>query len=257
MRRLRPTTPFIAPSLGLLALLGFGAGCDLLPDEQHRSVINLYAAHTPTPENGIFPDHGPEGYRRNFPNDLGWKIDLGAAVITTSRVSVIPCGQADGHDVDMYFGPCAEDFIAIRDGTTVGLGAVTATDGYYCSIEVEFDNYYLPEEDSQHAVPGVSEIVGNSIHISGTASNNSGDTVDFAFTSDQPLKISIDISNLEEGGSPVRLSDENFAKKLTIAKVYDRMFDGIDFATFTQADLEAAILSSIENDTYAVIGTKL
>ena len=72
--------------------------------------------------------------------------------------------------------------------------------------------------------------------------------VDFSLETDATVVARLDISELDDG-EPVRLDNENFARNLTLLKTYDQFFAGIDFATATQADLEAAVLANLEFGT--------
>jgi hypothetical protein len=219
--------------------------------------VRFFASHAGTPGPDGYPVYGDAQTTRVFYNDTGWQIALHTARVTTANVHFVRCEAQTGTAIEMFWGPCPEAFIATDDLESVPLGAVSVTDGAYCTIDVSFAPFIPPVDGEPHIVGGDEMIEGNTIVISGVARRGEPPMVEevpFEIVSDASVVAHVDVSKLE-GGLPVRLEDEKFARDLTIIKTYDTFFDGIDFATATPADIEAAILTSLERDTFGYNGT--
>lgn len=226
--------------------------CGLLDSlEDDGSLVNMYVSHHATPRDGEFPDYGMEEAPRRFTNDQGWEITLAEAYVTVSAVQVMQC--AGGATlVDLYWGPCAEDFIRISDGNPLGIGAAQVPAANYCQVAVLFGPFDF-QVAAGHEIPDNELVDGTTVYLRGQATKGE-ESVNFEWSTSKTLEVYLDISTLENGGPVVISHDENFPQDLTIGKPYDAFFEGIDFANYSDADLEAAVVSSLELDTRAHFG---
>ncbi|KIG16410.1 hypothetical protein DB30_04454 [Enhygromyxa salina] len=241
----------------LVAIASPGCGLVDLIDGDPVATVRFFATHAGTLTPDGYPNYGDSQTTRVFFNDTGWQIALSEARVTTASVHFVRCQQQTGTAIEMFWGPCPEAFIATDDLESVPLGAVTVNDGVYCTIDVNFAPFIPPEGGDEHIVGGDPMIEGNTLVIRGVARRGEApmiEEVPFEIVSDASVVSHVDVAKLE-GGLPVRLEKENFARDLTIIKTYDTFFDGLDFATATPADIEAAVLTSLERDTYAYDGT--
>lgn len=233
-------------------------GCGLvdLIDGDPVATVRFFASHAGTADADGYPDYGDSETTRVFYNDTGWQIALSQAYVTTANVHFVRCMEQKGTAIEMFWGPCPEAFISTDDLASLPLGAVTVTDGAYCSMDVSFAPF-IPPAGGEHIAVGNQMIRDNTLVIVGVARRGEPpmtEEVPFEIVSDATVVSHVDISTLE-GGLPVRLENENFARDLTIIKTYDTFFDGLDFATASPADIEASVLNSLERDTFAYNGT--
>lgn len=254
MPRLRRRLLFTLP-----LLLGVTTGCrafvDLL-DGESEATVKMFAAHAGTPGEDGFPSYGDSENARVFVNDQGWEITLAEVYVTTAEVRLVKCSADAGTAIEMFWGPCAENFIAYDDRQTLPLGAVTVTDGEYCRVDVSFAPYVADASASEHIVPDNPAIEGNTVFVRGVARRGDAEEVQFELTTDETVVAQIDISTLE-GGGPMTLHEESFPRDLTLLKTYDSFFMGVDFATAGDADIAAAILAGLELDTRVYDGTTI
>jgi hypothetical protein len=244
----------------LLALGTFLAiaspGCAL--DWEGDATVRFFATHAGTPSvEGIYPDYGDEETTRVFVTDMGWQIDLTEVFITTAEVRFIRCQESTGTPIEMFWGPCPESFVSTDDLESVPLGAVSVDDGRFCGIDVVFGPFVPPPDGDEHIAVGNPLIEGNTFVVNGFARRGEPPMIEeypFSIVSDVEVIAHLDTSTLEDDG-PIVLEKENFPRDLTIIKTYDRFFDGIDFASATSAELEAAILSGLERQTVVFDGT--
>ncbi len=242
----------------LFASSGCGALTDLL-DGDSVATVRMFATHAGTPGDTGFPDYGDSLTTRVFMNDLGWQLSLSEVYITTAEIRLVPCAADVGTQIEMFWGTCAEDFIAADDRESVALGAVTIDDGDYCRVDVTFGPYMRTEGSDEHINPANPMIEGNTILINGVARRGMGpelEEVPFQLLSDAVVTARANIAMIENG-RPLTLEDENFARDLTILKTYDTFFQGVDFATATPADIEAAVLAALEHDTRVFPGSTI
>ena len=242
-----------AAALCLLPALG---ACSLLDGlEDDGSLVNVFVSHHATPRDGEFPNYGTEENPRVFTNDQGWEITLAEAYVTIIGVDVVAC-SGNATNVDLYWGPCAEDFIKTQDANVVGVGGVQVGAANYCGMTVgfgPFDFEAAEDGDSAHELPDNELVDGTTVYLRGVAEKD-GEMVQFEWSTSKTIIVPLDISTLEAGG-PVKIKhNENFPKDLTIGKTYDTFFSGIDFANYTDADLAATVESSLELDTRAHLG---
>jgi hypothetical protein len=234
-------------------------GCALVDLIDGDSVANvrIFATHAGTKTDDGYPSYGDESTTRVFYNDTGWQIALSEAHVTTADVQIVRCQESKGVAIEMFWGPCPEAFVATNDLESLPLGGVTVSDGAYCALDVTFAPYVPPVGGETHIALGNQMIDDNTLVIIGVARRGMPpmlEEVPIEIVSDAIVTAHVDISRLE-GGQPVRLEDERFARDLTIIKTYDTFFDGIDFSTATPADIEAAVLNSLERDTVGYDGT--
>jgi hypothetical protein len=232
------------------------SGCEGLFKES-TSTIKIFATHSGTPDETGFPEYGDAGSTRVFMNDMGWEVALGEVYVTTAEVRLIRCEEDDGTPIEMFWGTCPEDFVRYDDRETLPLGAVTIADGSYCGVEVVYGPYVEDGDDDEHTNPENQAVIGKTVLLAGVARREIGDgmleEIDFSVETDASVIATVDISELVDG-EPVRIDDENFARNLTVLKTYDQFFAGIDFASATEAEIEAAVLASLEFDTHVFDG---
>ena len=244
------------------SLLVAGSGCgeliDLL-DGENESTVRLFATHAGTPGDDGFPDYGDSITTRVFTNDMGWQLSLAEAYVTTAEVRLVECSASLGQAIEMFWGACPEDFVGADDRESVALGAVTIGDGEYCRVDVTFGPYVPSAQSEEHINPSNPMIEGNTILIVGTARRGEGATLEevpFQIVSDASVTARANIAEIENG-RPLTLEDEDFPRDLTILKTYDTFFAGIDFSVATPAELEAAVLAALEQDTVIYPGSEI
>ena len=240
----------------LLALTTTGCGLEELFDGESVATVSFYATHAGTLGPDGYPDYGDFETTRVFDTDMGWQVSLAEVYVTTAEVRLVECGSG-GTPIEMFWGPCPEDFINANDLDSVPLGAVTVDDGDYCGVDVVFGRFVPPPEGDNHVAVGNPMILDNTIVVIGTARRGEGDDLEeipFEIVSDAKITARLDISKIDDNG-PLHLEDENFTRELTVIKTYDTFFDGVDFAVDGPAEIEAAILNALEYDTHPFNGT--
>jgi len=248
-----PMTPphRFAALLGLLMpLVG---GCDpqsWFDDVQHeRQLVDVLVTHHATPENGSFPDRGGDGESRIFVTDEGWEVQLLEAIVVTSATTLHQCD--DGPiEIDMYWGALPED-ISQRDLDALTLGSTKVESAEFCALTVHYGPY-VPGAD---AAPRSNEAIdGATIYMKGGASKD-GVVVEFEIRVVDALDVDLDLSRVSHGAPLSVDGKQGFPTELTVAKTYDRLFDGIDFATVAQPDLEAQVLAMLAMETRVSLGS--
>jgi hypothetical protein len=243
--------------LALASLLTIASsGCTLFSGES-VATVRFFTTHAGTPDEMGYPNYGEMGTTRVFMTEDGWLISLSEVYVTTSEVHMIRCGEPKGTPIEMFWGPCAESYIATNDLESLPLGAITIEDGEFCQIEVAFGPYVPPPGGDEHVAVPNEAIHGKTFVVTGTARRGEGPTLEeypFTIESEQLVRTALDVSKID-AGKPLRLEDEQFPRDLTIVKAYDHFFDGIDFASATPQDLEAAVLAAITNDAIVFDGT--
>jgi hypothetical protein len=247
------------PFLALCSLLAIGVpGCaDLFGPSV--ATVRFFATHAGTLGVDGYPDYGDYETTRVFVTDMGWQIALSAVYVTTADVRLVGCAEPSGTPIEMFWGPCPESFVTTNDLESVPLGAVTVDDGSYCHIDVVFGPFVAPPGGDEHIAVGNQLIQDNTMVVIGVARRGEGATLEevpFQIVSDAVVTARANIATIENG-RPLTLQDENFARDLTILKTYDTFFDGVDFATAKPADIEAAVLSALEQDTRIYPGSEI
>lgn len=238
-RRISTLAALLVPTLAL------ASGCDLLEQlTKHTGIVDVFAASHGTPdEQGNLPTRN--GEQLIFVNDMGWEIFVDEAYVTTAGVTLQAC-DGERFDVELYWGPLAEDIGQTADSKIAGLGGVRADSGTYCELQVE----YAPMAED---VPN-PDAAGTTVYLTGSALKD-GEHIDFLWKSAVEVHVDIDITAIE-AGKPFRISeDQQFSKKLTVSKTYNRFFDGVDFAeVLTQSDIDALVAASLKDGTIARLG---
>ncbi len=237
-------------ALLLLPILGSSTGCidDFFNSLSQSSVIvDMFATTHGTPDSqGDLPERN--GGQLVFANDQGWEVYLDDAYVTTTALSLHAC-NGERFDVEMYWGALAENIPEHGDYEVLGVGGVRATEGSYCSLLVE----YGPSDGGMDN----PDAVGSTVYLAGTAIKGE-QMVEFVWKTELAIDVDVDISEVD-GGDPFHVGDSEFvSKKLTVAKTYDRFFDGVDFAevgSLAQADIDALLTDTLNHQTAAFIGT--
>lgn len=242
-----------------VALLLAGSGCSELFNGKSVATVRLFATHAGTPTDDGFPDYGDSITTRVFTNDLGWQLSLAEVYVTTAEVRLVECSASSGQAIEMFWGARPEDFVGADDRKSLALGAVTLDDGHYCHVDITFGPYLPSPRSADQPKPKNPMIEGNTILIVGTARRGEGATLEevpVQLVSDATVTARADIAEIDNG-QPFTLDDEHFPRDLTILKTYDTFFDGIDFSVATPADIEAAVLASLERDTVIYPGNEI
>ncbi|NVB42124.1 hypothetical protein G6O69_30150 [Pseudenhygromyxa sp. WMMC2535] len=245
----------------MLAAVSMSTGCRLaeLFDGTSVATVKVFATRAGTPSDDLqFPDHGDAGSNRVFVNDMGWQVSLDEAYVTTAEVDLVRCAS-EATPLEMFWGPCAEDFVITDDRTTLALGAVTVDDGDFCRLDVTFAPYMIVPESEQHVKPSNPAVEGNTVYIVGVARMGEGDDlveVPFEVITAASVTAELDLSEIDDN-RPLHLEDELYPRDLTVLKTYDTFFEGVDFATASPAEIEAAVLSALELDTRVYNGARV
>jgi hypothetical protein len=222
----------------------------LFDDVQHdRTLVDVMVTHHATPENGSFPDRGGDGEMRVFLTDEGWEIQLLEAIVVTSATTLHEC-ESDSVDLDMYWGAVPEDF-SQRDLDALTLGSAQVESAVFCGLTVHYGPY-LPGDD---AAPRSNEAIdGATVHMKGGATKD-GVTVPFEVRVTEAVAVDLDLSLIDHG-APLKVEGtQDFPTELTVAKTYDRFFDGIDFTSVAQEDLNAHVLAVLTLETRVSLGS--
>lgn len=244
-----PLTRIARQVLPVLALpvLAFASGCELLDQfEDGGGLVNFYSAHHATARDGEFPQKDASFIE--FDTDTGWHVILTEAYVTTTAITLQRC-SGEAVAVDFYWGEVCESMID-PDLFGSGIGAVETDEGNYCSATVVYGPYTAGENTEGH------NPTGDSVYLRGAAEK--GDAhVPFEIRATGTVAVTVDISDLVDGGPLIIDHDQYFAKELTIAKTYDRFFDGIDFNEMDSMDFESILLDTLEFETHIVAGTEV
>ncbi len=237
--------------IGAIALLGLVSttGCedffDAFKPGTGRTLVHVFSTHHATPENGVVPDRGGDGEVRVFDNDMGWTVHLANAIVTTRAVTLERC-DGNAMAVDPYFGSFAENFTSEDLGRST-IGGVQLGRSELCSMTVHYGPFDATTDEAPEDVDP-DDLDGATLLVTGWATRGE-DTVPFAFESSASLDVHLDLSVMADG-EPVRVTgDEAFPVELTLAKTYDRLFDGVEFDTAEEADLVAGTLAMLELET--------
>lgn len=243
--------------LRIVPVLAFAsaAGCGLIDLGERTSVVEIYGMHSGTPDGPVVPDYGLVENPRNFTTPDGWDIELFQGYLTTTALQLVSCDGSHAATFEMLFGACAEDFIRVADSSPIPMGLVDTEDASYCTLVVQFGNYYpLPPDDPAHDPPESEEISdGATYHVLARASKEGFEDVDIEVTSDSVFEVALDISAFANGG-PLVLDEEPVEYQLTVAKLYDRWFAEMDFENGSQSDHEAALREGIQNGLRPLVG---
>ena len=167
----------------LVPTLVFATGCDFLDQlGQHTGIVDVFAASHGTPdEQGNLPTRN--GEQLIFVNDMGWEIFVDEAYVTTGGVTLQAC-DGERFDVELYWGPLAENIGETADNELEGLGGVRANSGTYCELLVE----YAPTAE-EVANP---DAAGTTVYLTGSALKD-GQHIDFLWKTSVEVEAEVDI----------------------------------------------------------------
>ncbi len=238
-----------AAALALAASALITGGCDLIDafSDPGDTLITVFANHHATPENGAVPHRGDAGDYRVFENDEGWTVQLTDGLITTSGVTLHRCDGAQA-PVEFYFGSVAEDLrSADLDRRTLGGTEVGASE--FCGVTVHYAPFSA-QRDEAPASMDAAVVDGLTVYLAGVAEKD-GQRVPFTIEVEQSVDAFADLS-----ARPLRIrGNESFPIEMTVSKTYDRFFDGVDFDTLDEDDLEAQALAIVELETRVDVGS--
>ncbi len=248
--------------VGALCCVALLAGCEALSGYSVQTVLNA-AHHGARGKDGALPDYGGDMEARVFTNDLGWKIVLSEGTVVTTAASIEPC-EGDAVKLGMPFGPYPESLLE-TDAAVTDFALTELKSGEYCNLIVEYGRYQAAvaamAEEQPFPVPPGKDVEGASIYLAGTASlpDGMGDmtNVNFAFRSEQTVRVELTMKTLEDGGPWTITGDEPNARSLTVAKTYDEFFTGVDFSTLDRATFEKELPARLAAQTRIVLGTTI
>lgn len=252
---------FTARTLAAAAVLSFtsvfGSGCDLVEafKNEGTTLVQLMVTHHATPRDGVFPEQNV-GDAATFETDEGWTVNLRTAYVTTTTASLHECGGATV-DFDSFRGPLPEN-INDDDLDLLTFAAVEVEASTFCGMTVEYGPFVADDETARAYAMGddASKIRNATYYFEGRATKD-GVIVDFELAGNDSVEVALDLSTVMNGG-PLRISaDEAFPVELTLSKTYDRFFDGVDFSSFDEADVDANIMAVLELETRVAFGTRV
>jgi len=254
---------FTARTLAAAAALSFtavfGAGCDLIEAFQNggkgTTLVQLMVTHHATPQDGTFPSLSV-GEAATFETDEGWTVSLRTAYITTASASLHECNGGTV-EFESFHGPLPED-INSEDLDLFTFAGVEVEASSYCGMTVEYGPFVADEETARAYEMGddANKIRNATYYFEGVATK--GDQrIDFELTGDGTASADLDLSTIMNGGSLKISADEAFPVDLTLSKTYDRFFDGVDFSSFDEADVDANIMAVLELETRVAFGTRV
>jgi hypothetical protein len=246
-----------AAALSFTAL--FGSGCDLIEaiggGGKGTTLVQLLVTHHATPQDGTFPSLSV-GEAATFETDEGWTVSLRTAYITTASATLHECG-GEAVAFDVFNGPLPED-MNDEDLDLLTFAGVEVEANSFCGMTVEYGPFVADDETARAYEMGedANKIRNATYYFEGVARR--GDvSVTFELTGNDTAVTDLDISTIMNGG-PLRISaDEAFPVDLTLSKTYDRFFDGVDFSSFSEEDMDANIMAVLELETRVAFGTRV
>lgn len=243
-----------------VAMLGL-ASCEALLNP--TTTVSLAISHHGTrDENGVLPNFGEADKARVFVNDMGWEISLSEAVIVMTAAQIESC-TGESFDFVLPYGPFPEYQLSL-DQDVVDFATLDLPEGTYCKLRVEYGRYQaaLAQQafDTPYAVEGNAPVEGRTIYLAGTAADVAGDgtVVNWGLETANTEIVELDLSKSQDGERPFTVTGkEPGGKALTVAKTYDAFFQGIDFAAWDEAAVEARLLSVLSAETYVVVGPQV
>jgi hypothetical protein len=236
------------------------AGCGAFDRfEDGGATVFVFATHHATPEDGTFPGRGEEDMPRVFDTATGWRVTLLEAYVTISAVTLVACNGSE-RELNMFWGPCPED-LKDEDLATLTVAGNRANEGDYCGLRVTYAAYQTPvvdenADETRHETPTNPAVQGATVYLRGGAQLGDGDFTQFELSTPETVVVELDLSDIEGEGRPLHVAHrEDFPKELLVSKTYDRFFDGIDFASFDPADVQARLPLVLEEETRISEGT--
>jgi hypothetical protein len=246
----------LAGAMALMMLAGCGA---LERFEDGGATVFVFATHHATPENGAFPGRGAEDMPRVFDTAEGWTVTMLEGYVTISGVALIGCNGRE-HELDMFWGPCPED-LKEQDLATLTVAGKRVPKGDYCTLRVTYAAYETPivdedHEETRHETPSNPAVQGATAYLRGGAQLGEGAFTQFELATAATVVVDLDLGSIEGEGRPLNVAHrESFPKELLVSKSYDRLFDGVDFASFDPAATAAMLPDALEENTHVSLGT--
>lgn len=243
---------FARHHIAALAVIGTVTlpGCEFIEEltGPGDTVVDVFAAHHQSANEGEFPPPAPV---IELDTDMGFHIVLSEAVITTQSVSIEHC-NGSVQPIDMYWGALPEDVVLDDDLALTGVGGVTLEAGDYCGVLVEYGPFMGPNGPDDHDL-ATEEAAGKTVYLRGAAYIGDDIQIPFEWSTSIALMVRVDLSE-----DPLHISgNEAFDEKLTVTKTYDRFFDGVDFQTLSDGDIDDLLLDTLVNETRVVKGTSI
>ena len=251
------TARTLAAAAALTFTAAFGSGCDLIDafKNEGTTLVQLMVTHHATPQNGTFPSLSV-GDAATFETDEGWTVSLRTAYLTTASASLHGCSGGTV-DFDTFNGPLPEDINA-EDLDLLTFAGVEVEASSYCGMTVEYGPFVADDATARAYEMGddANKIRNATYYFEGVARKGEV-SVDFELTGNGTAVAELDLSTIHSGG-PLRItSDEAFPVDLTLSKTYDRFFDGVDFSSASQEDMDANIMAVLELETRIAFGTRV
>lgn len=224
--------------------------------------VSLAISHHGTRDaNGVLPDFGEPDAARVFVNDKGWEITLAEAIVVMTAAQIESCA-GESFDFELPYGPFPEYQLA-QDQDVVDFALVDLPEGTYCKLRVEYGRYQsaLAEQafDTPYSLKGHAPVEGLTVYLAGYAEDlvNGNEVANFGFETNQTAIVELDLSKAEDGRPLAITGKEPGGKALTVAKTYDKFFDGVDFVGYDKAAIEARLLEVLKAETYVVVGPQV
>lgn len=226
------------------------AGCDVDSVVDSRAHVRILAVHHGTPDPaGDYPDYGADEKPRIFTNDQGWEITLFESYFVLTGVAVGRCGGGNERwqTFDMHFGTWAEN-VRDEDLSPRAIASADLPGAHYCDMQV----LYGPFEDTTVAEsPDTAGVVGHSAYVQGQAVRDGSDPIAFEVAIPDEILVELDLGAMSPEGDPLRIEgSENLQTDIVVAKTYDRVFDGVDFSNFSDADLRQRLTRFLRSETH-------
>lgn len=227
--------------------------------EDGGATVFVFATHHATPENGSFPGRGEEDMPRVFDTDSGWTVTMLEGYVTIAAVTLIACNERE-LDLNMFWGPCPED-LKDQDLATLTVAGNRADEGDYCGLRVTYAPYETPvvdeeHDETRHETPSNPAVQGATVYLRGGAQLGDGEFTQFELTTSETIVVDLSLEDLEGEGRPLNVAHrEDFPKELLVSKTYDRFFDGVDFAAFDAAAVQAQLPQILHDQTMISEGT--
>ena len=213
---------------------------------EEGTLLHVFATHHAAPVEGAIPNRGDDDQPRIFDNGEGWTITLVDAFIVTAGATLLGC---DGgvHELEMFWGPYPED-LRSEDLAAYTVAGRELSPGGYCALGV----HYAPYSPDQSDLAATDEIDGATVFLRGVARRDE-EQIEFTHRTAREVAVEIDLADT---GQPLVVGDEEpFPKELTVAKTYDELFSGLDFATYDPAAFDDELVERLEAVTHAYEGT--
>lgn len=190
----------------------------------------------------------PAGDDRVIVTDLGYRVTLTRAYLSTGSVEILACGvrtswrdifirDAHAHTTGSptTLGIPAVESLLAPSGHLLAVGALRPPSGSYCRIR---QTITAADEDAVGLSADVP-MVGKSLLVEGMYERGGEASTFFIVSSAISVDVETSVARTELSARGVRVA------QLVLTKTGDRWFDGIDFALSTETDLEPRLLQNI------------